>query len=50
MSKEENAGDLTLLNCTLLDPSASIKMVLWENFINKVENNRTYMFLVFRRL
>ena len=31
------------MNCTLLDPSASIKMVLWENFINQVENNRTYM-------
>ena len=42
MSKEE-AGDLTLVNCTLLDPSASIKMVLWENFINQVEKNRTYM-------
>ena len=44
MSKEEKAGDLTLENCTLLDPSASIKMVLWENFINQVRNNRTYMF------
>ena len=32
------------MNCTLLDPSASIKVVLWENFINQVENNRTYMF------
>ena len=44
MSKEEKAGDLTLVNFTLLDPSASIKMVLWENFINQVGNNRTYMF------
>lgn len=44
MSKEEKAGDLTLVNCTLLNPSASIKMVLWENFINQVENNCTYMF------
>ena len=44
MSKEEKAGDLTLVNCTLLDPSASIEMVLWENFINQVENNRTYIF------
>lgn len=44
MSKEEKAGDLTLVNCTLLEPSASIKMVLRENFMNQVENNRTYMF------
>ena len=44
MSKEEKTGDLTLVNCTRLDPSASIKMVLWENFINQVENNGTYMF------
>jgi len=39
MSKEEKAEDLTLVNCTLLDPSASIKMVLLENFINQVKNN-----------
>lgn len=32
------------MNCTLLDPTASIKMVLWENFINQVENNHTYIF------
>ncbi len=43
-SKEQKAGDLTLVNCTLLDPTASIRMVLWENFIGQVENNRTYMF------
>ena len=43
MSKEEMAGDLTLMNCTLLDPTASVRMVSWENFINQVENNRTYM-------
>ena len=44
MSKELKGGDLTLVNCTLLDPTASMKMVLWENFINQVENNRTYIF------
>ena len=33
MSKEEKAGDLTLVNCTLLDPTASVRMVLWENQI-----------------
>ena len=44
MSKELKGGDLTLVNCTLLDPTASIKMVLWENFINQVENNHTYIF------
>ena len=32
------------MNCTLLDPTASIKMVLWENFIHQVENNKTYIF------
>ena len=35
MSKELKGGDLTLVNCTLLDPTASMKMVLWENFINQ---------------
>ena len=44
MSKQLKGGDLTLVNCTLLDPTASMKMVLWENFINQVENNRTYIF------
>lgn len=44
MSKQQKAGDLTLVNCILLDPTASMKMVLWENFINQVENNRTYIF------
>lgn len=29
MSKELKGGDLTLVNCTLLDPTASIKMVLY---------------------
>ena len=44
MLKEEKAGDLslTLVNFTLLNPSASIKMVLWKNFINQVENNRIH--------
>ena len=41
--QKKKAGDLTLVNCTLLDPTASVRMVSWENFINQVENNRTYM-------
>ena len=44
MSKELKGGDLTLVNCTLLDPTPSIKMALWENFINQVKNNCTYIF------
>ena len=44
MSKEEKAGNFTLVNCTLLDPAASVRMVLWENFSNQVENNHTYTF------
>ena len=44
MSKELKGGDLTLVNCTLLDPTPSIRMVLWENFINQVKNNCTYIF------
>lgn len=43
-SKEQKGGDLTLVNCTLLDLTASIKMVLWKNFIGQVEINHTYMF------
>lgn len=44
MSKEEKAGNLTLVNCTLLDPAASVRMVLWKNFSSQVGNNHTYMF------
>lgn len=44
LGEQEQGGNLRMVKATLVDPTASMKIVFWEDFINKVENNGTYLF------
>lgn len=41
--KKRNTGEnLTVRECQLTDPTGSIKLVLWQSFVEKVEEGQTY--------
>ena len=37
-------------NCCIGDPTRTIKMILWENFTNTVQDEKTYTFFNVRVL
>lgn len=42
--KKDNSGRFNMVHAVLVDPSSSIKLILWESFVNIVVAGSTYLF------
>ena len=42
--KKDNSGRFNMVHAVLVDPSSSIKLILWESFVNSVQAGNTYLF------
>ena len=42
--KKDNSGRFNMVHAVLVDPSSSIKLILWESFVSSVVAGSTYIF------
>lgn len=42
--KKDNSGRFNMVHAVLVDTQSSIKLILWESFVNTVQAGSTYLF------